>query len=250
MNTNTGIVLAITALVVAGGIVYVFLPIKSVPQQNVQNAQEVTQGPTLVLQGTVTGVDANKMQITLQASTASSLKIAIISQATKIEKIISQKDANGTVEKQAVIEVNIEDVQKGSLVTVFYQSEKDGVLSNVSRITFVIEGNVEAYFKSQATNQTSYLKGQVVAIDIAGKNLTYKPVIFDTVSTTTTMSVTIYDGIPVYRVDDPLRASIIHARTIAKITDIQPNQTIFIMADAVALKTGKIVPQALIISEK
>src|SRR3989344_280420 len=213
-NTNIGIVLVIVALVVAGGVAYVFIPPKNIPQQSVQNAQEVTQSPTLMLQGTVTGVDAGKMQITLQVSTTSPLKVVTISQMTKIEKIISQKDAKGIVEKQGVTEVNIEDLQKGSLVTVFYQSEKDGVLSNVSRITFVVEGNVEAYFKSQATNQTPYLKGQVVAMDIAGKTLQYKPVLFDTVSTTTTMSVTIYDGIPVYRVDDPLRASIIHARTI------------------------------------
>ena len=246
------VVLLVTALIVAGGVVYTVLTVQPasnrVPVADTAGTSAAESSP-LVLQGTVTGVDASKMQITLQVSTTSPLKIVTISQATKIEKIISQKDAKGIEEKRASAEVNIEDVQKGSLVTVIYQSEKDGVLSDVSRITFVIEGNIDAYFKSQSASQTPYLKGQVVAIDIAGKMLQYKPVMFETVSTTT-MSIAIPDGVPVYRVDDPARVSIAHARTTAKLSDIQPSQTIFIMADAQSIKAGKVVPQALIISEK
>lgn len=252
-NTNTKIVLlVVVALVVAGGIAYAFLTVlparNTVPIANVADTS-ASESSSLALQGTVTGVDADKMQITLNASTTNPLKVVTISQATKIEKIISQKDAKGIVEKQALTEVNIEDVQKGNLVTVFYQSEKDGVLNNVSRITFVVEGNIDAYFKSQATNQTPYLKGQVVSIDIAGKNLTYSPYIFNTLGTTT-MSVAIPDNIPVYRVDDPARVQITYARTTATLADVQSGQTIFIAADAMSLKAEKVVPQALIISGK
>ena len=235
----------VAVLVVIGGVAYAFLPARNGTQQN---AQETTQDSTLVLQGTVTGVDASKMQVTLNASTTNPLKVAIVTSATKIEKVISQKDASGKVEKQAVTEVNIEDVQKGSLVTVFYQSEKDNVLSEVSRITFVVEGNIDAYFKSQSASRTPYLKGQVVAIDIEGKNLTYNPIIFNTISTTT-MSVAIPDGILVYRVDDSARVAITHARTSAKLTDIQPSQTVFIMADSKSLKADKVVLLTLIILE-
>lgn len=253
MTTNIKIVLLVTVLIVAGGVDYAVLTVK--PSDNIAPAVEVAtntgvpESSPLILQGTVTGVDASKMQVYLNASTTNQLKVATISQATKIEKIISQKNAKGIVEKQALIEVNIDDVQKGNIVTVVYQSEKDGVLSGVSRITFVVDGNIDAYFKSQAESRTPYLKGQVVAMDIAGKTLQYKPVMFDTISTTT-MSIAIPDGISVYRVDDSLRTSIIHARTAASLTDIQPNQTIFIKADVASLKTGKVVPQALIISGK
>lgn len=243
-NTSTKIILAIAVLVVAGGVAYAFLSAKNGTQQNTQEAQS----SALVLQGTVTGVDAEGMQVTINVPTTDPLKVVTISQATKIEKVISQNDTSGKIEKQAVTEVNIEDVHKGDPVTVFYQSEKEGVLSGVSRVTFVVEGNIDAYFKSQSANQTSYLKGQVVAIDISEKILQYKPVMFDTTSTTT-MSVAIPDGISVHRVDDPARVSITHARTTAKLTDIQSGQTIFIMADAASLKAGKVVSQALIILE-
>ena len=254
MNTNTKIVLVVVALVATGGIGYAILattpPTNTNPEGNATTTNtSAPDSSPLALQGTVTGVDAGMMQITLNASTTNPLKVVTISQATKIEKIISQKDASGKVEKQALVEVNIEDVQKGNLVTVFYQFEKDGVLSGVSRATFVVEWNIDAYFQSQSANQTPYLKGQVVSIDIAGKMLKYNPVIFDTISTTT-VSVAIPDGISVYRVDDPLRVSIIHARTVANLTDIQTGQTIFIMADAAPLKAWKIVPEALIISGK
>lgn len=241
METNTGIgariMLIVAILAVVGGVVYVL-----------QNAQKETKSSAMVLQGTVTGADVDGMRITINTAMTNPLKVVAVSQATKIEKIISQKDAGGKVEKQAVIEVNIGDVQKGSLVTVFYQSEKDGVLSGASRITFFIEKNIDAYFKSQSASQTPYIKGQVVAIDIAGKTLQYKPIMFDTTSTTT-MSVSIPDDISVYRVDDPARISITHARTTTKLADVQSGQTIFIMADAALIKTGKIVPQALIILE-
>lgn len=248
VETNTSaskIMLAIAVLVVAGGVAYAFLPARNGTQQN---AQGTTQNSPLALQGTVTSVSADKMQITLNASTTNPLKVATITSATKIEKVISQKDTSGAVEKQAVIEVNIGDVQKGSIVTVFYQSEEEGTLNGVSRITFVVEGNIDAYFKSQSANQTPYLKGRVVAIDIVGKTLQYKPIMFDTTSTTT-MSVAIPDGVPVYRVDDPARVLIAHARTATTLADIQADKTIFIMADAVSLKAGKVVPQALIILE-
>ena len=244
-NTNTKIILMVAILVVIGGVAYAFLPARNGTQQN---AQETTQDSTLVLQGTVTGVDASKMQVTLNASTTNPLKVATVTSATKIEKVISQNDAKGAVEKQAVIEVNIEDVKKGGLVTVIYQSEKDGVLSGVSRITFVIEGNIDAYFKSQSASQISYIKGQVVAVNIAEKTLQYNPIVFGTLSTTTA-SVAYSDGVSVYRVDDPARVSIVHARTVATLADIRQGQTVFIGADSKSLKEGKVVPQAFIILE-
>ena len=245
-DTNTKIVWAVVVLIVVSGLVYAFLPAKNDTQQK---AQEVTQNPSLILQGTVTGANAEKMQITVQASTTNPLKVVNITPATKIEKIISQKNAKGEVEKQAVQEVNISDMQKGNKVTVVYQSEKDGVLSGVSHVSFVVEANIDAYFKAQATNRTPYLKGQVMSIDIAGKSLTYTPYIFNTLATTTT-SVAIPDGIAVYRIDDPARVAITYARTPATLADIQPGQTVFIAADPAALKTGKIVAQAFIISAK
>lgn len=253
MAMNIKVALLVTALVVAGGAGYAILTVQpasnnSVPVADVADTSAPESSP-LVLQGTVTGVDASKMQILLQASTTNPLKVVNVTPSTKIEKVISQKDAKGIVEKQSLIEVNIEDVRNGNPVTVVYQSEKDGVLSGVSRITFVVDGNIEAYFKSQSASQTPYLKGQVVAIDIAGKTLQYKPIFFDTVGTTTT-SVDIPDGISVYRVADPLRISIIHARTAVTLADIQPGRTVFIMANDKSIKAGKVAPQAFIISGK
>lgn len=240
-------------LIIAGAAGYAILTVKpagdAAPAVEVATSTATRESSPLILQGTVTGVDAVKMQITLQVSTTSPLKVITISPATKIEKVISQKGAKGAEEKRAVMEVNIEDVQKGSIVTITYQSEKDGVLSGVSRVSSVVDGNIDAYFKSQAANQTPYLKVQVVAIDTAGKILQYKPVMFNTVSTTT-VSVAIPDGIPVYRVDDPLLVPIIHARTVVALTDIRPDQIIFIMTDAKSIKAGKIVPRAFVILEK
>lgn len=247
MNTKIGWILAIL-VVVAGG-VYAYThyakgpTAASVPQEQIAPS-------TLILQGAVTGVDADKLQITIATvASTSAQKIVTISPATKIEKIISQKDAKGVVEKQGIAEVNIIDVPKGSQVTVVYQSDTNNVLSGVSQITFVVEGNIDAYFKAQAESQTSYSKGQVVAVDIAGKSLSYKPFFFNTLATTTA-SVAIPDGIAVYRIDDPTRVAITYARTAATLADIQPGQTILIAADPAALKAGKMVPQAFIISAK
>ncbi|MCR4333550.1 MAG: hypothetical protein NUV60_00810 [Patescibacteria group bacterium] len=241
---NTKIVWVVVALVVVGVVAYVFVP-KIVPQ----DTQGATQNSPLVVQGAVTGVDAEKLQITMQAATTSPLKVVTITSATKIEKIISQKDASGTIEKQAVAEVNLSDVQKEDQVTVVYQSEKDGVLSGVSQVTFTVEGNVEDYFASQTENQPPYIKGQVVAVDIAGKTLQYKPYFFSTLATTTT-SATIPDGIAVYQVDDSARAAITYARMAITLADIKPGQIISIVADPVALETGEIIPQMFIISMK
>ena len=261
-DTNTKIVWAVVVLIVVSGLVYAFLPAKNNTQQK---AQEAVQNPSLVLQGTVTGVDAEKMQITIDTvvtkvmgtekippppvSTTIVGKTVVITPATKIEKIISQKNAKGEVEKQGLAEVNIGDVQKGTQVTVVYESEKDGVLSGVSQVSFVVEANIEEYFTAQAANQTPYIKGQVVAVDIAGKSLSYNPYFFNTLATTTT-SVAFTADIPVYEIDDPNRVAITYARTVATLADIRSGQTIFIAADPAALKTGKVVAQAFIISAK
>lgn len=247
-NMNTAAVWWVVALAIiigaAGAYFYT---------QNTARNKGMTQGPiatSRIIQGTVTGVDADKLQITITSvATTSVQKVVAISPATKIEKVISQKNANGTVEKQAVVEVNIGDVQKGNTVTVVYSSDTNNVLDGVSQITFVVEGNIDAYFKAQAANQTPFVKGEVVAVDSAGETLQYKPYFF-TVLTTTAMSVDIPDGVSIYRIDDPARISITHARTPATLADIQPGQVIFMMTDAASLKVNKVVPQEIIISAK
>lgn len=243
-NTNTKIIWAVIALVAVSAGVYIFALPQKEPTASVVGEQTA---PSRIAQGTVVGAYPDRLEVVVAVDSVE--KIAKISQATKIEKVISQKNASGVVEKQALAEVNIGDVPKGTLVTIIYQSDTNNVLSGVGQITFVVEGNIDIYFKSQATNQSPYLKGQVVALDIAGRTLQYKPYFFNTLGTTTA-SVAIPDGISVYRIDDPARVSITYARTTATLTDIQPGQVIFILADPPALKAGKVVPQAFIISGK
>ena len=277
------IVLTAIALIIVGGIVYIFLSAKNIPQQNVQNvqhAQEVTQNPTLMLQGTVTSVDASKMQITLQVSTTSPLKVITISPATKIEKVISQKDANGKVEKQVMTEVNIEDLQKGSQVSIFYKSERGDVLDGVDRITFTMDGNVDAYIKQlPQTNKApsgpplgprseemmsappalgagyptvdsyAYVKVEVVSIDLAGKKLSYRPYIFLTLGTTTE-SIAFPDGIATYRVDSEMQVTTAGAKTAIVLKDIKPKQTIIIQVDKNISPEKIIVPLEFIVLGK
>lgn len=256
MTTNIKIALLITALVVAGGIGYTVFTVlhsdNTVPVADVADTSAPENSP-LVLQGTVTGVDAVKMRISLNASTTNQFKTANITPSTKIEKVISQKNAKGVVEKQALIEVNIDDVQKGDLVTVSYESEKDNVLDGVMTVVFTVDGNVDAYFtqvaESQAGYPVAYIKGQVIAVDVDGKILQYKPFFFNTPGTTT-MSVAIPAGISVYRVDDSRRVAIVHARTATTLTDMQKGQIIFLLADSKSLEAGNIIPNAFVISEK
>jgi len=264
---NTKIVWAIAALIlVGGGVAYVSL--RNVAEKNAPAAtspiplapQEAGSGPEAapggespdfsMLQGTVTGINPEKLEITVMKDSIE--KIARVSPSTKIEKVISQKDVSGIEEKQALEEVNMDSLRKGDAVTVGYQSEKDNALSGVSRITFVVEGNIDEYFKQrvelQKTNPDGYIKGEVVSINITGKVLEYKPYRIDEISTTT-VSMSLPENMPVYIVDKNIRVSIIHARTVASLEDVKPGQTIFLKVEKKSILTGgKIIPQALIIS--
>lgn len=121
------------------------------------------------------------------------------------------------------------------------------VYSQQEPITKTISGNTVP--QSQSTGPSPYLKGQVVAVNIAGKMLAYNPYIFDILGTTT-ISVSIPDGIPVYRADDSSGISTASAQRVATLEDIRQGQTIFVVADVASLNAEKIIPRALIISDK
>lgn len=247
LNTKIAWSMVTLVLVVAGG-AYAYSLFGSVetPPGGITEKQTL---PTFVLQGVVTDVNAANLQISIQSSPSSPMKTVLINPATKIEKTILQKSTKALAEKRIVIEVNISDLHKGDMATIKYQSDTGTALEGVSEIAFTIEGNVDAYNKSLMTHPSPYLKGKVISIDIAGKSLQYNPYLFDTLSTTT-MSIAIPDGIPVYRIADPARVSITHTWVATTLTDIQQNQTIFVLADPVALTGGKISPQALITVDK
>ena len=126
-------------------------------------------GPEVQLQtvqGRVTEVSADALQIAVTTATTSVPRTVPISPTTKIEKIFSQKNASSTTEEEIPVEVNIEDVQTGTVVTVTYQSEKDSVLSGVSRVTFTSDESVDAYteqsLQSLTADPNGYIKGEVV----------------------------------------------------------------------------------------
>lgn len=210
-------------------------------------------GPEVQLQtvqGRVTEVSADALQIAVTTATTSVPRTVPISPTTKIEKIFSQKNASSTTEEEIPVEVNIEDVQTGTVVTVTYQSEKDSVLSGVSRVTFTSDESVDAYteqsLQSLTADPNGYIKGEVVSVDVTGKKLSYKPYTFITLGTEV-MSVTFPENIPVYSVDSALRLTIAHARETIALADIQQGQTIFIMIDRKSLSGNEVVPLAFIV---
>jgi hypothetical protein len=245
---NTKIVLIIIMLVAISTISYIVLSTKDTApaEDSTNNMDTVFEKSPLILQGTVTNVNANNMQIIVQISSTSPLKTVTISQETKIEKVISQKNGEGVTEKQALVEINIDELQTGNQVTVVYRSEKDEALSGVDRVIFVVDGNVDEYFRSQTNNQNYYIRAQVLSIDMVQKNLIYKPYFLNAIGTTTT-NILISDGIPTYKINDPARISITYARTNIALTDIRSGQDIFIKLNPESLKTDKIVAEELII---
>ncbi|MHB1118005.1 MAG: hypothetical protein ACYCZ7_00530 [Minisyncoccota bacterium] len=253
MKQNTKIMWGVVAFIVAAVFVIYLYP-RIQERAKVEVPQEEKKA-SLILQGNITAVDTKNLTLTIMTapsakSFASVEKTVTIEPSTKIEKVISQKNASGIVEKQALIEVDIPNVLKGSLATIEYTSEKDSVLGGVSRVVFVVEGDVDAYMKqTPQPSASAYVKGEVVSVDLTGKSLQYKPHIFDIVGATT-MSITIPEGASVYRVDDPLRVSIIHAWETATLADVKYGQTIFFVMDKKLLEQGKLIPQAFIIAGK
>lgn len=242
---HTKIAWGVIAFVIIAGGAYAYMLSQKAPAPGTTKEQPV---PTIILQGTIIDVNADKLQITVQASSTSPAKTVTVSPATKIERVISQKDAQGAVEKQSLTEVDIGEVKKGSPVTITYQSEKDGVLSGVSEIVFSVEGSLDMNQTAQPIASV-YMKSEIVAVDLAKNIITYKPYVFATVGATTA-STTVSAGIKVYRVDNPLRLSILHARTAAALADLQTGQTVFFTVAEKTLKEGKIVPSAVIIIGK
>lgn len=152
-NTNNNAGKWVLALVVIAGVAggYFYL-------QNQSGNTATTEAPAItshMIQGTVTAVDAAKLQITIQTSSTSPAKIVTVSPTTKIQKIISQLDASGKTEKQAAAAVDISGVQKGTVVTVLYQTDVGDVLGGVTAINFSVVGDVDAYLKTQITTQPS-----------------------------------------------------------------------------------------------
>ncbi|MDZ4227518.1 MAG: hypothetical protein U1D26_03510 [Patescibacteria group bacterium] len=213
-------------------------------------------GPEVQLQtvqGRVTEVSADALQIAVTTATTSVPRTVLISPTTKIEKILLQKSADGTIEKEIVAEVNISEVQKEMRVVVSYESENGSVLSGVARVTFTVEGSVDAYteqsLKSLTADPNGYVKGEVVSIDLAKRELAYRAYSFLTLNTKVDY-VTFPDDIPVYSVDSALRLTISHAREMIALADIKQGQTVFIMIDRKPLSGNEVVPLAFIILEQ
>lgn len=236
MKITLGIV---AFLIVVGGVYAVYLKGGTIREQTV---------PSFVLQGKVTGVYPDKSEITIMKDSVE--RTVTIDSATRIKKILSQKNAEGTTEQQAVVEVDIGDIPKESLVIIEYQSEKDFVLGGVDSITFEINGDVDAYLKQTApTNANMYVEGKVVSVNLEEKSIQYHPYTFSTIGAAT-MTIALPDGSAVYQVDDSSRIAITHARTAMTLADVKPGQTIFFVVAAKIFQKGKIVPEALIILEK
>lgn len=253
MTMNIKIMWGIGALAVVAAGVGAYLLFGNAANKNSETNAIAVQSVARIFQGTVTSVSKENMQISvtgIAGSTDPFEKTVMISPATKIEKVLSQKNSKGDVEKQLLIEVNMSDLVKGDKVTVAYATEEFSVLSGVSSVLVAVDGNVDAYVnQAPQSEMTVYLKVDVVSIDTAGKKLVYHPYIFGKIGEMT-ISVAIPDEINVYRVDDPMRVSITHARTTATLADIQPGETIFVMANKNSLQAGRVVPLAFIISGK
>ena len=241
MTTNTKIAWSVVAILILMICIYAFSSSQKIPMTGI-GSQSVS---SFLLQGTVTGISTDKSEITVVANGVE--KIVMIDPATKIEQVLSQKNAAGTIEKQITTEVNVSDVLKGSQVTINYQSEKASVLSGVNTVVFSVDGSVNAFLKTPQPIANTYMEAQVVGMDFSRTHLQYKPYLFDTVGTTT-MTMTIPSNISVYRVNDSLRLSIIHARVPASLADLYPGTSIFFVIAGPAQKNGIIVPQSIIIS--
>lgn len=232
-------VIAVLSFIVASAVLYVYI----------QNVAEPASSPTM--QGTVTGVDTERMEILTANDSAP--KTVLISPTTKIEKILLQKNASSTVETEIPVEVNIGDVQKGTLVTVSYQSEKDSVLSGVSRVAFTSEESVEEHMKQSLelvkANPNGYVRGKVVAIDLVKRELAYRAYSFLTLNTKVDY-VTFPDSIPVYKVDSYLRLAVVHARETIALIDIKPGQTIIITVERKSLEKQVVTPLEFTVSEQ
>jgi len=260
MKQNTNIVWGVIGLIIIAAVIYFYPGIQNILQRNAKvEAPQGNEKKSLIMQGKITGVYPDTMKIAISSVSLAGApkqtptgveKTVTIDSATKIEKIISQKNSSGVLEKQVLAEVNIGDVPKGDLATIEYQLEEGSVLGGVSRVVFTVDGNVDAYMKQVPQMGTiAYVKSEVVSVDLGGKSLQHKPYLFNAVGATT-MSIAIPDGISVYRVDDPIRVSIIHAREAATLADVKPGQVIFFMIYAKMLREGKSIPQAFIISGK
>ncbi len=248
MEKNTKITLFVLVLIIVGIYIYT-LPRFSEETSKVNRIFKKQTTPALVLlQEKVTGVYPDKLKITFVKDSVE--KTVIINPNTKIEKIISQKNAKGEVEKQAIVEVNISDIKKGSLVNINYQTEVSNQLNGVNSISFVVNGSVDKLQISKPDTNV-YMKGEIISVDTSSttqKSIKYKT--YSLNSTGATANMLVPDGIAIYKVSDQSRLSILHARVSITLADIKSKQVALFVLDTKALQKGKIIPQEIIILDK
>lgn len=252
MTTHTKIAwIGIAAIIILAGSSYVYYRLSHKPAApgSVSTAQQAP-APRIFL-GTIVSVASDGSQITVQGLPGTKdpfSHTAAILPSTRIEKIVTQTGLDGKPEKQLVVEVDTNALVKGQKVTVEYAGDSD----TASRIVFVVESNIDAYIKQSAAaaeNNMPYLKGRIIAVDPSAKTIRYYPYAFGKVETSE-KTVAVPDGVKVYTVDDPVRITITRAWVPATYAALQTNATFFIVADSKALKDGKVVAQAFVVSEK
>lgn len=250
MEKNTKITLFVLVLILVGIYIYT-LPRFKEETLKVNKIFKKQAVPSLVsLQEKVTGVYPDKLKITVTKNSVE--KTVIINPNTKIEKVISQINLDGEVEKQAIVEVNISDIKKGSLVNINYQTESFNQLNSVNGISFVVDGNIDALMKEASKSGSNiYMKGEVVSVytDISGRNIKYKTVALNS-SAEITNNMPLSDSVLIYKLADQSRVSIIHARVSATVADIKPKQSILFAMDTKALQKGQNIPKAIFILGK
>jgi len=211
----------------------------------------VSTGP-FVLEGTIESVDAERLEIVITASSTGTRTVAKIAPETRVERIIVREDANGEViERRGLGGGNLGDLEAGEAVTVVvYRAGQDSAAYTVEQVLSTVRGDVDAYLASAAERRAAlsytYVEGRVESVDLAERQIAYHPALFGQISTST-MSVAVPDDAQFFTVEDSSRAAIAHTRMPALFTDVRPGQTVFIQADAEALKDGDTVARAFII---
>ncbi len=250
MTTHTKIAwtgIAAIIILAGGSYVYYRLSHKPVAPGSVSTTQQI-KAPRVFL-GSIASVSTDGSQVTVQGLPDTKdpfTHVAMILPSTHIEKVVTQTGLDGKPEKQLVVEVDTSALTKGQKVTVEYAGDTE----NASRISFLVENNIDAYIKEASQAEASpYLKGRIIAVDAAAKTIRYYPYTFGKVETKE-MTVAVPDGVKIYTVDDPVRIAITHAWVPATAAALQVNATFFIAADPKALKNSKVVAQAFIVSQK
>jgi Cu/Ag efflux protein CusF len=157
-----------------------------------------------------------------------------LSQGTIIQKLITAKDASGSVVRSENIEINLENLKEGDeLSIVFNGRPNDTVLNNVQSISSIINVDDSKFTETIANesnkitdNSISFTKGQVVSVDSVNSKIEYLPYIFNKLSDEKN-TMMFGSGTGIFSVSDEKRFNIKHARKVINISDIKVGDKVF-----------------------